>query len=1216
MKNFGLKTNKLHRIIAATICVVMLLGLVFQVTLFSAPEGEEPKPEQAVTRVADASTINSWKEYFGDDTSSAGKIWTDKSVMTTTPDLAEGGDTTALTPQENNFMVGLSALSSNKTVIGESALPIDTVFVVDISSSMYRDIILDDNNEKSKMESTVAALNEAIQAILDMNEENRVGVVLYSGALKNEDDSAENTAVCPMPLGRYENTVDKGTYFSIGEDGAKIKLEGNVESEDVQFEKNWMHDVSGFTYIQNGLMAALEVFEGAKTEQDEKRVPVITLLSDGAPTAVRENYAERGSSTIGKGEETDFRRTFLTQLTAAWVKSSLENVYLTKKPLFYSIGLLTETYSDDNEYARTVLNPKVLADDEETVIDKELNQWWNQFLQADKETLETYITQYQEIGEEVQIEKVDDLIAEKDQYYVDEYFEVDNGEGLKQAFKDIVEKIRLQSESYPTDVEEGDSNYSGYLVFQDEIGEYMHIEDVKGVMYEEKLYNGKDFAEKMSKENLDNLSEEGIEFLDSLMVRLGIPNLDDAKVLFENAKQTGQISSNELGYSNYIGWYADESGKYMAPYVEGKEAPLGAGAINKSYFYYGVPEETLEKTNLMYLGVRITEQIGISGQTVRFSIPASLIPMVKYNITKKEQDNQKQEIEVKPDKTTPVHLFYEVGIDEGIDEYDWSEVDDEYPFKSQYESLRECKFYTNVWNKDSAEAGTSMMFEPSTKNEFYYYTENASIYVESNGQYVPYVSDEKPSGASYYYESVAYSESGQILKNYILIDENALKQAKKDENNWFIPKGVFKYNPKSEKEYILKKNAVNDVIYTNKPSVLRKTTMYEDSEIMVSVALGNNGEMGFRQGKLLVKKQVKDNAYAENHDEETLFEFEMTLDPLKGKNSVERITEEKEDELVVCSLQEEINRFSLKNQEYKTYWLPLGQKVSIKETGEAAKEYKTSVTVTQEKQTNQSKEKGTIGRATISDSTTKVLFVNDLTGMTTILLLDKTGEGGEKLQGAEFYLYQCQIAEPISPDKPYPPNDKNDPNYEEELEEYNKELAEYELKYEEYLVEYQNYTNHLETEHNEIIEENSEQTCWKKIGKGTSNTSGQVMFYDLENTENSKSRLLLKKGVYRLVETKAPKGYMKPVGQWNIKIVPAGSVEFEFFQVIGNNGEKPPAISKVTENGYEVPNYKPLNPPITGGRGIDRFLILGATVAISGLMITVHLVLQRKRGKL
>ena len=82
MNKFGLKTNRMHRMIAAALCVAILMGMIFQVTLFSAPEGEKEEPEQAVTRVADESTINSWQEYFGSetDTSNAGKIWTDRRL--------------------------------------------------------------------------------------------------------------------------------------------------------------------------------------------------------------------------------------------------------------------------------------------------------------------------------------------------------------------------------------------------------------------------------------------------------------------------------------------------------------------------------------------------------------------------------------------------------------------------------------------------------------------------------------------------------------------------------------------------------------------------------------------------------------------------------------------------------------------------------------------------------------------------------------------------------------------------------------------------------------------------------------------------------------------------------------------------------------------------------------------------------------------------------
>lgn len=297
MNKFGFKTNRMHRMIAAALCVAMLMGMIFQVMLFSAPEGEKEEPEQAVTRVVDVSTINSWQEYFGSetDTSNAGKIWTDKTVMVTAPELVECKDTTTLAPQEDNFLVGLSALSSNKTVTGEAALPVDVVFVVDISDSMVT-IALDG---EPRIVPTVRILNWAIQEILDLNEKNRVGVVLYSGSEKDDQNSETTTATCPMPLGRYQNTVNEGIYFSLDEnDVSQLQVDSGVEctSGNENFNKDWKKTVIGYTYMQNGLMEALDIFGGLEenSEEKEERVPVITLLSDGAPTAVREEYADRG----------------------------------------------------------------------------------------------------------------------------------------------------------------------------------------------------------------------------------------------------------------------------------------------------------------------------------------------------------------------------------------------------------------------------------------------------------------------------------------------------------------------------------------------------------------------------------------------------------------------------------------------------------------------------------------------------------------------------------------------------------------------------------------------------------------------------------------------------------------------------------------------------------------------------------------------------------
>ena len=389
-------------------------------------------------------------------------IWTDKTVMVTAPELVECKDTTTLAPQEDNFLVGLSALSSNKTVTGEAALPVDVVFVVDISDSMVT-IALDG---EPRIVSTVRILNWAIQEILDLNEKNRVGVVLYSGSEKDDQNSETTTATCPMPLGRYQNTVNEGIYFSLDEnDVSQLQVDSGVEctSGNENFNKDWKKTVIGYTYMQNGLMEALDIFGGLEenSEEKEERVPVITLLSDGAPTAVREEYADRGASTIGLGEKTDLRRTFLTQLTAAWVKANLKSLYPKKEPLFYSIGLVTEEQSD-SEYARMVLNPKII-DEEETDKHNNLKQWWEQFFivkHRRNRNLCYYNTGFTRRGSD---KKEDGLITDKD--YADEYFEPVNQKELQSAFANIIEKISLYSGNYPTDVGEGNPNYSGYLTF-------------------------------------------------------------------------------------------------------------------------------------------------------------------------------------------------------------------------------------------------------------------------------------------------------------------------------------------------------------------------------------------------------------------------------------------------------------------------------------------------------------------------------------------------------------------------------------------------------------------------------------------------------------------------------------------------------------------------------------------------------------------------------
>lgn len=70
-----------------------------------------------------------------------------------------------------------------------------------------------------------------------------------------------------------------------------------------------------------------------------------------------------------------------------------------------------------------------------------------------------------------------------------------------------------------------------------------------------------------------------------MIIRLGISE-KEAQELFENAQSSGQILYRgvQKEASNYIGWYSNASKEYVAPYVNGKDIPVDAKFINKSFF--------------------------------------------------------------------------------------------------------------------------------------------------------------------------------------------------------------------------------------------------------------------------------------------------------------------------------------------------------------------------------------------------------------------------------------------------------------------------------------------------------------------------------------------------------------------------------------------------------------------------------------------------------
>lgn len=115
---------------------------------------------------------------------------------------------------------------------------------------------------------------------------------------------------------------------------------------------------------------------------------------------------------------------------------------------------------------------------------------------------------------------------------------------------------------------------------------------------------------------------------------------------------------------------------------------------------------------------------------------------------------------------------------------------------------------------------------------------------------------------------------------------------------------------------------------------------------------------------------------------------------------------------------------------------------------------------------------------------------------------------------------------------------------------------------------------------------------WVKVDTQTSGTDGKVTFADLTSD------------TYRLIESKAPDGYTKPSGQWNV-VVDLGQKDTDKQITITEveGGNKPPAFKQEKDGGLSVANYQAKTIPSTGGRGLIAFSLMGATLMLGGAFV-------------
>ncbi len=925
------KGKKLFVILSLILCLLIFVSAL----PFSMGVSAQSALEYEL--VTDPSTADNWKQLFGRDvmnTENAGFIWSDKSVFT---DVSSEG---SIKPEsKNNFLVALSAIASDMSITGYSQTPTDTILVLDVSRSI--------NFVNGAVDELVLSANNTIEKLQSINRNNRVGVVLYSGTYETDAPANADDAMVLLPLGRYSQTdgeylVKSEKTVSVGvgaEKTVSVALNEDVVTSDGEKADANSKAVYGNTYIQGAIFCAMNEFlsvEDTEVPRDEfqsgaERTPVMVLLSDGVASSATNNFSGTvtdegltiGESNMGDGNtpeaELEIAIPFVTQLTASYAKERITEHYGSDM-LFYTLGYKEKDYA--------VLNPEgtTLTDGAWTTYNQTSKKGTMQ-LAVDSVWISTgffgsghWDTVYKSV--------------EKSEYdlsknYVDGYFYTDDS--LVDTFDLISDEIINQSVYYPTLVENGNTDHDGYLEFIDDIGLFMEVKKVHGIQLGDVLFTGNNIASNFVGEGgelgtMQNPSELGDELIRSVKARMGI-NTSDAQKLVDDAYNSGQLSYDvETGeYSNYIGWYADAEGKFLGHGTREDEAhPEGAVYYNESYGYLGHITYGYKSTDMMYVSVQVREELSTGLSKVVFRIPASLIPVVTYNVTLSSDSLENpgdisldvdEIVEVDADgdgifetkrEVSPIRLIYEVGLNKDVNELTVSDICGE---DYIYENDGVYTFYASRWNKDALDhehpslaENTVAFYEPSKDNERYYYTENSTVYVKDGEDYIPYQNEESPASQNgeYYRQFAVFEQinenetaNARVHLHYELMSSSALSESESEtlsdgSTQWYVPKGTIhrmyekfhtgKGGFTDDTQTEANSNVTDSLIYSHYISVEHiPNTEDSESAYYTDVILGNNGCLKLKASQGVKITAVGDGTLADNE------QYSFSLEQISGE---------------------------------------------------------------------------------------------------------------------------------------------------------------------------------------------------------------------------------------------------------------------------------------------------------------------------------------------
>ena len=384
------------------------------------------------TAVTDPSTIWDWQGLVENDTSSVGRIWTDKTVSN---DTISKNDVTVSKANGADFVTALTALSSTSNLSDTATTPLDIVLVLDASGSMSDPMGSGDTTKR--IDALRSAANSFIDEIAKQNatvkdaaKQHQVSIVKFAG---NKTDKVGN------------DTYREGQYWYNYSQVMKTLAPCTNDTKSAFSSQVNAIQPAGAT----NAAAGLELAKGQTSDRSDAK-KVVIFFTDGTPTEYSEFSPDVASSAVGHAKE-------MKDAGAA----------------VYSIGIFQGADPAKNPDGQGVSNENkfmhaVSSNYPSATYSYESTSWWS--------------------GE--YIWNFGDRAKGSDGKDATFYKSATNADELKHVFDDISKEISKGS-GYPTKTSEGFEHETGYIAFDDQLGDYMQVTDLSTLVYNGTVYGCK-----------------------------------------------------------------------------------------------------------------------------------------------------------------------------------------------------------------------------------------------------------------------------------------------------------------------------------------------------------------------------------------------------------------------------------------------------------------------------------------------------------------------------------------------------------------------------------------------------------------------------------------------------------------------------------------------------------------------------------------------------